>query len=116
MRVSFHCYLKSAPLISLVFLLRLYRSPTATVTLDLQGGYGLKFDQTALVFGMMANGFAAVKGQENAKIMKGPGLRLSAKLLRQTFSFASPPLASSSLVQVLTCYGSAFFDLLLTPP
>jgi len=34
--------------------------------------YALKFDTTALVFGMMANVFAAIKGNENAKIMKGP--------------------------------------------
>mmetsp|Transcript_3243 Transcript_3243/g.7494 ORF Transcript_3243/g.7494 Transcript_3243/m.7494 type:complete len:290 (-) Transcript_3243:166-1035(-) len=34
------------------------------------GGYGLKFDQTALLFGMMANAFAAIKGQENSKLMK----------------------------------------------
>jgi solute carrier family 35, member E1 len=38
-----------------------------------QGGYGLKYDKTALVMGMLANGFAAIKGQENSKIMKGPG-------------------------------------------
>jgi len=34
------------------------------------GAYGLKFDQTALIMGMMANGFAAIKGQENSKLMK----------------------------------------------
>jgi solute carrier family 35 protein E1 len=33
------------------------------------GGYALKFDQTALVFGMMANTFAAFKGSENKKLM-----------------------------------------------
>ena len=33
------------------------------------GGYALKFDQTALVFGMMANAFAAFKGSENKKLM-----------------------------------------------
>jgi hypothetical protein len=30
----------------------------------------LKFDQTALVFGMLANIFAAFKGNENSKLMK----------------------------------------------
>lgn len=34
------------------------------------GGYALKFDQTALVFGMMANSFAAFKGSENKKLMQ----------------------------------------------
>jgi solute carrier family 35 protein E1 len=33
------------------------------------GGYALKFDQTALVFGMAANTFAAFKGSENKKLM-----------------------------------------------
>jgi hypothetical protein len=32
--------------------------------------YALKFDQTALVFGMLANIFAAFKGNENSKLMK----------------------------------------------
>jgi solute carrier family 35 protein E1 len=38
------------------------------------GGYALKFDTTALVFGMIANGFAAIKGQENAKLMSDKGI------------------------------------------
>jgi solute carrier family 35 protein E1 len=33
------------------------------------GAYALKFDQTALVFGMLANSFAAFKGSENKKLM-----------------------------------------------
>jgi solute carrier family 35 protein E1 len=33
--------------------------------------YVLKFDTTALVFGMIANGFAAFKGNENKKLMDG---------------------------------------------
>lgn len=33
------------------------------------GAYALKFDQTALVFGMLANTFAAFKGSENKKLM-----------------------------------------------
>ena len=35
------------------------------------GAYALKFDMTALIFGMIANAFAAIKGSENAKLMKG---------------------------------------------
>jgi len=33
------------------------------------GEYGLKFDKTALYFGMAANAFAAFKGSENKKLM-----------------------------------------------
>eukprot|EP00560_Eucampia_antarctica_P003555 CAMPEP_0197836542 /NCGR_PEP_ID=MMETSP1437-20131217/29348_1 /TAXON_ID=49252 ORGANISM="Eucampia antarctica, Strain CCMP1452" /NCGR_SAMPLE_ID=MMETSP1437 /ASSEMBLY_ACC=CAM_ASM_001096 /LENGTH=316 /DNA_ID=CAMNT_0043442811 /DNA_START=158 /DNA_END=1108 /DNA_ORIENTATION=- len=39
------------------------------------GTYALKFDQTALVFGMIANTFAAFKGSENKKLMDSPGLK-----------------------------------------
>ena len=35
----------------------------------IDGVYALKFDQTALVFGMLANVFAAFKGSENKKLM-----------------------------------------------
>ena len=38
------------------------------------GGYALKFDQTALVFGMLANTFAAFKGSENKKLMSDKGI------------------------------------------
>lgn len=34
-----------------------------------EGSYALKFDQTALFFGMLANSFAAFKGSENKKLM-----------------------------------------------
>mmetsp|Transcript_12301 Transcript_12301/g.25888 ORF Transcript_12301/g.25888 Transcript_12301/m.25888 type:complete len:339 (-) Transcript_12301:309-1325(-) len=39
------------------------------------GAYALKFDQTALLFGMMANGFAAFKGSENKKLMDDKDLK-----------------------------------------
>ena len=39
-----------------------------------EGGYALKFDQTALVFGMLANTFAAFKGSENKKLMSDAGI------------------------------------------
>jgi len=39
------------------------------------GAYALKFDQTALIFGMMANGFAAFKGSENKKLMDDKDLK-----------------------------------------
>ena len=55
------------------------------------GGYALKFDQTALVFGMLANTFAAFKGSENKKLMSdakiaerygGVGNQVSVALIR----------------------------------
>lgn len=39
------------------------------------GAYALKFDQTALVFGMIGNAFAAFKGSENKKLMTMPGVK-----------------------------------------
>jgi len=39
------------------------------------GLYKLKFDQTALVFGMIGNAFAAFKGSENKKLMTAPGIK-----------------------------------------
>jgi solute carrier family 35 protein E1 len=38
------------------------------------GSYSLKFDTTALVFGMLANAFAAFKGGENSKLMSDKGI------------------------------------------
>jgi len=39
------------------------------------GGYGLKFDERALIFGLIGNSFAAFKGSENKKLMTKPGLK-----------------------------------------
>ena len=39
------------------------------------GTYSLKFDQTALLFGMIANAFAAFKGSENKKLMDDKELK-----------------------------------------
>merc|ERR1719424_2296551 len=39
------------------------------------GGYQLKFDERALIFGMIGNAFAAFKGSENKKLMTKPGLK-----------------------------------------
>merc|ERR1712060_953533 len=41
----------------------------------IDGAYALKFDQTALVFGMIGNAFAAFKGSENKKLMSMPGVK-----------------------------------------
>lgn len=39
------------------------------------GSYALKFDETALLFGMIGNTFAAFKGSENKKLMEVAGLK-----------------------------------------
>merc|ERR1711865_246369 len=39
------------------------------------GTYALKFDETALIFGMIGNIFAAFKGSENKKLMDVKGLK-----------------------------------------
>merc|ERR1719424_1476408 len=39
------------------------------------GAYALKFDETALLFGMIGNTFAAFKGSETKKLMGVPGLK-----------------------------------------
>lgn len=38
------------------------------------GSYSLKFDSTALIFGMLANAFAAFKGGENSKLLSDKGV------------------------------------------
>jgi len=47
----------------------------ASLKKDETGAYKLKFDQTALVFGMIGNMFAAFKGSENKKLMTAPGIK-----------------------------------------
>jgi len=39
------------------------------------GAYKLKFDERALIFGMIGNTFAAFKGSENKKLMSAPGIK-----------------------------------------
>merc|ERR1719409_1708228 len=39
------------------------------------GSYALKFDERALLFGMIGNTFAAFKGSENKKLMSAPGIK-----------------------------------------
>jgi len=46
----------------------------ASLKKGIDGSYSLKFDQTALVFGMFANSFAAFKGSENSKLLKDKGI------------------------------------------
>ena len=47
----------------------------ASLKKGLDGAYKLKFDERALIFGMIGNSFAAFKGSENKKLMTKPGLK-----------------------------------------
>ena len=47
----------------------------ASLKKGLDGAYKLKFDERALLFGMIGNSFAAFKGSENKKLMTKPGLK-----------------------------------------
>ena len=47
----------------------------STRALHVCAGYGLKFDERALIFGLIGNSFAAFKGSENKKLMTKPGLK-----------------------------------------
>ena len=47
----------------------------ASLKKGLDGAYKLKFDERALIFGMIGNAFAAFKGSENKKLMTTPGLK-----------------------------------------
>ena len=54
---------------------RTLRTPPHTPPRALPGAYALKFDETALIFGMIGNIFAAFKGSENKKLMDVKGLK-----------------------------------------
>ena len=47
----------------------------ASLKKQAEGGYALKFDMTALQFGLFANCFAAFKGSESKKLMTDPGIK-----------------------------------------
>jgi len=47
----------------------------ASLKKGLDGAYKLKFDERALIFGMIGNSFAAFKGSENKKLMLKEGLK-----------------------------------------
>ena len=47
----------------------------ASLKKGVDGVYKLKFDERALIFGMIGNSFAAFKGSENKKLMTKPGLK-----------------------------------------
>merc|ERR1719171_2172535 len=47
----------------------------ASLKKNAEGSYNLKFDERALIFGMIGNTFAAFKGSENSKLMKKEGIK-----------------------------------------
>ena len=47
----------------------------ASLKKQAEGGYALKFDMTALQFGLLANCFAAFKGRDSKKLMTDPGIK-----------------------------------------
>jgi len=47
----------------------------ASLKKQAEGGYALKFDMTALQFGLLANCFAAFKGMESKKLMTEKGIK-----------------------------------------
>merc|ERR1712205_73871 len=47
----------------------------ASLKKDELGAYKLKFDERALLFGMLGNAFAAFKGSENKKLMEDKALK-----------------------------------------
>merc|ERR1719439_67838 len=47
----------------------------ASLKKQAEGGYALKFDMTALQFGLLANCFAAFKGSESKKLMTDPAIK-----------------------------------------
>uniref|UniRef100_A0A7S0AUF4 Sugar phosphate transporter domain-containing protein n=1 Tax=Minutocellus polymorphus TaxID=265543 RepID=A0A7S0AUF4_9STRA len=60
------------------------------------GGYALKFDQTALVFGMLANSFAAFKGSESKKLM-------SDKAIAERFGGVGNQFATTQILAFFMC-------------
>jgi len=62
----------------------------------IDGAYALKFDQTALVFGMLANTFAAFKGSENKKLM-------SDKKVAERFGGVGNQFAITQIIAFFLC-------------
>eukprot|EP00594_Rhizosolenia_setigera_P002001 CAMPEP_0178944990 /NCGR_PEP_ID=MMETSP0789-20121207/3477_1 /TAXON_ID=3005 /ORGANISM="Rhizosolenia setigera, Strain CCMP 1694" /LENGTH=340 /DNA_ID=CAMNT_0020624813 /DNA_START=115 /DNA_END=1137 /DNA_ORIENTATION=- len=60
------------------------------------GSYSLKFDQTALVFGMIANTFAAFKGSENKKLLSDPKIK-------EKFNGVGNQFAVTQIIAFLIC-------------
>lgn len=60
------------------------------------GSYSLKFDHTALVFGLLANAFAAFKGSENKKLMSDKGIA-------ERFSGVGNQFATTQMIAFSIC-------------
>lgn len=74
----------------------------ASLKKGVDGAYALKFDQTALVFGMAANSFAAFKGSENKKLM-------SDKDLASRFGGVGNQFAVTQILAFFMCLPVMFF-------
>lgn len=74
----------------------------ASLNKGVDGGYALKFDQTALVFGMLANTFAAFKGGENKKLMSDKGIA-------ERFGGVGNQFAVTQILAFVMCLPVMFF-------
>lgn len=68
----------------------------ASLKKGVDGSYSLKFDQTALVFGLLANAFAAFKGSENKKLMSDKGIA-------ERFAGVGNQFAMTQIIAFLIC-------------
>jgi len=81
------------------------------------GGYALKFDETALLFGMIGNTFAAFKGSENKKLMGLDGIKERMGGVANQFAITECLAFAISLPVMYATEGdkwSQFYNLLLT--
>jgi len=74
------------------------------------GTYGLKFDQTALVFGMLSNAFAAFKGSENKKLMETPGLKARMGVVANQFALTEVLAFFISVPVMVATEGDKWFE------
>eukprot|EP00633_Aureoumbra_lagunensis_P003898 CAMPEP_0197317294 /NCGR_PEP_ID=MMETSP0891-20130614/46335_1 /TAXON_ID=44058 ORGANISM="Aureoumbra lagunensis, Strain CCMP1510" /NCGR_SAMPLE_ID=MMETSP0891 /ASSEMBLY_ACC=CAM_ASM_000534 /LENGTH=380 /DNA_ID=CAMNT_0042807213 /DNA_START=102 /DNA_END=1244 /DNA_ORIENTATION=- len=83
------------------------------------GGYVLKFDTTALYFGLMANAFAAFKGSENKKLMTDKAIKERYKGVGNQYAVTEILAFLISLPVMLATEGNmfpTFIKLLTTSP
>ena len=109
---TFAKFLCLFPIVGGVMFASLKKDPTT-------GAYGLKFDETALLFGMIGNTFAAFKGSETKKLMGVPGLKDRMGGVANQFAltevlafFISVPV----MVYVEGAKWGTFCELLMTDP
>ena len=89
----------------------------ASLKKDDTGAYKLKFDQRALLFGMIGNTFAAFKGSENKKLMSAPGIKDRYETVANQFAVTEVLAFLVSLPVMFATEGAKmgeFFHLLMT--